>query len=307
MTPEVAALLGLVQGVFMFVPVSSSSHLALSQHWLGSAGVEVPPPDSAEAIMVNLVLHVGTLVSIGVVMRRRLASLVLDGRQELRERAWRGPASVPATGATRGPSPGAPTSLTTLRETPSAPALRFWAMVLLATVVTGVLGLGIRQVAPAALGDPRVIAVLLVLTGVVLWWTDRARQGTTEHPAPRHALAVGAAQALALLPGLSRSGLTIAAGIATGLTRRQAAELSFVLAIPTILAATAVQAVDVMALRGGLSVPWSSLAIGFTVAALSGTAALILVLRLLYAARFRVFSLYVWALAVVVLVTGVGG
>ncbi|MBC7289703.1 MAG: undecaprenyl-diphosphate phosphatase [Actinotalea sp.] len=275
MTADVAALLGLVQGVFMFVPVSSSSHLALTQHWLERRGVDVPSPDSPEAILLNLVLHVGTLVSVVVVMRRTLARLVRDGVAETRD-----PGTRFGTG----------------------PAQRFLLMVLLATAVTGVLGLGVREVAPFFLGSPVVVAAMLVLTGVVLWWTDRARPGDRETPGVRVALGVGVAQAIALLPGLSRSGLTIAAGLALGMRRAQAAELSFVLAIPTILAATAVQVLDVAGSGNGVGVPGSSLVVGFVVAAVSGTAALLLVLRLLLAARFRVFSVYVWALAVVVLV-----
>jgi undecaprenyl-diphosphatase len=279
MTLDVAALLGLVQGVFMFVPVSSTSHLALTQHWLEGRGVTVPSPDSPEAILLNLVLHVGTLVSIAVVMRARLASLTVAAVREVRSGDLR-------------------------RE--EGAATRFLLMVLLATVVTGVLGLGIRAVAPVVFGEPLVIAAMLTVTGMILWWTDGARPGTIENPRVRVALGVGLAQALALLPGLSRSGLTIAAGLALGMKRQQAAEFSFILAIPTILAATAVQALDVLAFGDGMEVPWTALAVGFVVSAVSGTVALVLVLRLLYAARFRIFSFYVWILATVVLVTGLG-
>ncbi|KGM14050.1 undecaprenyl-diphosphate phosphatase [Cellulomonas bogoriensis] len=272
MTFDVAALLGLVQGVFMFVPVSSSSHLALTQHWLEGRGVPVPPPDSPEAIFVNLVLHVGTLVSIGIVMRARLANLATGIVSELRTPAGQ-----------------------------DRPAVRFALMIILGTAVTGVLGLGIREIAPFALGSPTVIAIMLVLTGVILWWTDKARPGTIENPGAKAAIGVGIAQALALLPGLSRSGLTIAAGLALGMKRAQAAEFTFILAIPTILAATLVQALDILAVREPYQIPWGALGVGFLVSAASGTVALLLVLRLLYAARFRVFSLYVWALAAVVL------
>ncbi|MBO1751658.1 undecaprenyl-diphosphate phosphatase [Actinotalea sp. BY-33] len=279
MSPEIAALLGLVQGVFMFVPVSSSSHLALTQHWLQSRGVEVPDPDSSEAILVNLVLHVGTLVSIAVVLRHRLVEI---GRQAVSEHR------DPATRAGRGP------------------AQRFLLMIVLGTAVTGVVGLAVREVAPAVFGSPSVIVGMLVLTGVVLWWSDRAAAGTIEVPGSREAVGVGLAQALALLPGLSRSGLTIAAGLALGMKRKQAAEFSFILAIPTILAATLIQALDVLATGEVTQVPWWSLGVGVVVSAVSGTVALVLVLRLLYAARFRVFAVYVWLLAVVVLLVEQG-
>jgi undecaprenyl-diphosphatase len=274
----VAALLGLVQGVFMFVPVSSTSHLALVQHWLEGQGEVIPAPESAEMILFDLVLHVGTLVSIGVVLRHRLVAIAFDAVGEVRSNGLR------------------------LRGGDSA--LTLIGLLGLATAVTGGLGLGVRVLAPNVFGTPVVIAGFLAVTGVILWWTDRADPRGVTHPTALMAVGIGAAQAMALLPGLSRSGLTIAAALALGLHRRQAAEFSFILAIPTILAATAVQSVDVFG-AGGTQIPISAISLGFAVAAVSGVAALIGVLRLLYAARFRVFSLYVWALALVVLLTQV--
>jgi undecaprenyl-diphosphatase len=171
-------------------------------------------------------------------------------------------------------------------------------------VVTGALGLLVRLVAPAVFGTPVVIAAMLVLTGIILRWTDRAIPIGNVTPMIM-AVGVGVAQALALLPGLSRSGLTIAAALALGLARPQAAEFSFVLAIPTILAATAIQSLDV--LGEPLDIPISAIVIGFVVSAAVGTVALMGVLRLLVAARFGIFSIYVWLLAAVVLAVAVTG
>jgi undecaprenyl-diphosphatase len=283
MTLWVAAVLGLVQGVFMFVPVSSTSHLALVQHWLTGRGEPLPPPESPEMILVDLVLHVGTLVSIAVVLRGRLVAIGLDVVGEVR----RGGLGRRPTGA--GDRPG----------------LRLLSLLAISTAVTGVLGLGVRAVAPEVFGRPSAIAAMLVITGIVLWWTDRARPTGLATPTVAVAIGIGAAQAAALTPGLSRSGLTIAAALALGLRRQQAAEYSFLLAIPTILAASLVQGVQVAG-DGGIGVPLTSLALGFVVSAAVGVVSLIAVLRLLYAARFRVFSLYVWGLAAVVLLTGVG-
>lgn len=274
----IAALLGLVQGVFMFVPVSSTSHLALVQHWLEGRGEDIPAPESAELILFDLILHVGTLVSIAVVLRHRITTIALDAVGEIRgNRARRGPDS----------------------------ALVLIGLLALATAVTGVLGLGVRAVAPAVFGTPAAIAGLLAVTGAILWWTDVADPRGLLRPTAAIAVGIGAAQAMALFPGLSRSGLTIAAALALGLARQQAAEFSFILAIPTILAATAVQALDVLGTEEGLSIPLSALGIGFVVSAISGIGALILVLRLLHAARFRIFSFYVWGLALLVLFTQV--
>ena len=85
MTLLEAVLLGVVQGVFMFVPVSSTSHLALTQQWLSDRGSALPAPDSPELILFDLVVHVGTMVSVAIVLRRSLARLL--GRFRLLRRA----------------------------------------------------------------------------------------------------------------------------------------------------------------------------------------------------------------------------
>lgn len=275
-----AALLGLVQGVFMFVPVSSTSHLVLTQHGLLAAGSAMPSPDAPEMILFDLVAHVGTLVSIVIVMggslRRFLRGVVAD---------LGGP---PAPGRGLPPARGIPR--------------RLFALGVLATAVTGVLGLLVRGILAPAFANPTAVAVALIVTGGMLWWTDRmghAQRGLKDLSVPM-AVAVGVAQAAALMPGISRSGFTIFTGLLFGLRRRWVAEFSFFLAIPTIAGATLVQAFEVWRtpeVRADLA----ALAIGFVVAAGTGAVALYAVLRLLYRARFRVFSYYVVALAVAVL------
>lgn len=276
MTGWVAALLGVVQGVFMFVPVSSTSHLALAQHWLQDNGVDIPDPDSQEMILFDLIVHTGTVVSIIVVMWGRLVEIARDLIEDVK--LWRTPRELNA--------------------------LRLVLFLTLSTMVTGALGLIIRLFADEVFGTPGVIAVLLCLTGGVLWWTDRANPSGITRLTIGIAIGIGVVQALALLPGLSRSGLTIAAALAYGLRRQSAAEYSFLLAIPTILLATAVQTASVIP-GGDTDLPLSAMAIGFAVSAVVGAVALVAVLKLLYAAKFRVFIAYVWLLAAVVLVTGV--
>lgn len=280
----VAVLLGLVQGLFMFVPVSSTSHLVLTQTWLRDRGIEVPPPESPEMVLFDLVVHVGTLVSIVVVMG--------DGLREL----GRGVADDVTSGRLR--AGGLRTSVAT----------RLVVLGLLTTAVTGVLGLAFHDRLTDVFGTPNAIAFALVVTGAMLWWTDLMGPGRVG-PAQVGVLAavvIGLAQFAALLPGLSRSGTTIFAALLLGMQRTLAARYSFYVAIPTILAATGVQALGI-ARDGGLTeVGWGAMAAGFVTAAIVGAAALWLVLRMLEAARFRVFSLYVWGLAAVVLVSGLG-
>jgi len=290
----IALVLGVIQGVFMFVPVSSTSHLVLAQTALRDRGVQLPAPDSPELILFDLVVHVGTLVSVVLVMG--------DGLREL----GRGVREDRLAGRLR---PGGAFS--------EAVASRLVLLMLLSVAVTGVLGLAFQGLLTRVFGSPALVAGALVLTGAMLWWTDamtpersgrRLRFGW-RGPAQvtvTVAVLVGAAQAVALAPGISRSGTTIFAALLLGMQRTMAARYSFYVAIPTIIAATGVQTLQVAVGDGFGTISWGAMAVGFVAAAGVGTGALWLVLRLLESARFRVFSLYVWALAVVVLVSGVG-
>jgi undecaprenyl-diphosphatase len=280
----VALLLGIVQGVFMFVPVSSTSHLVLTQTWLRERGVAVPPPESAEMVLFDLVVHVGTLVSIVIVMHVGLRLLVTGVTSDVR------------TGRLRRGG---------LRE---AVSTRLLVLGLLTTAVTGGLGLVFRDLLTDVFASPPAVAGALVVTGIMLWWTDRlgpGRVGAGE-VGVGIAVAIGVAQFAALTPGLSRSGTTIFVALLVGMHRTLAARYSFYVAIPTILAATGVQALDVVADGGLAEISWGAMAVGFVTAAVVGTGALWVVLRLLEQARFRVFSLYVWGLAALVLTTGLG-
>jgi undecaprenyl-diphosphatase len=284
-----ALLLGIVQGVFMFVPVSSTSHLVLTQHLLLDGGAQLPPPESPEMVLFDLIVHVGTLVSIVIVMRAGLRDLVVGVLDD-----WRGGRLRPArlrAGGLRG-----------------AVATRLVALMLLTTAVTGALGLLLRDHLTAnVFGAPAAVALALLITGGLLWWTDLMKD-TWRGPAEVTvgiAVVVGIAQAAALTPGISRSGATIFAALLLGLQRPMAARYSFYVAIPTILAASGLQALEVVG-NGGLSIGWGPLLLAFVTAALVGAAALVLVLRLLEQARFRIFAVYVVLLAGVVLVSGIG-
>ena len=272
-----AILLGIVQGVFMFVPVSSTSHLALTQQVLIDRGSALPPPDSPELILFDLVVHAGTMVSVVVVLRRSLAKLIAGAWADLRSR-------LAGTADRRNHY------------------LRLIGLGALSTVTTGVLGLVVRETGTEVFATPSIIAVNLTITGAILWWTDHAgpRPRGLDDLTPMIAVGIGVAQAVALLPGISRSGLTIAAALALGLRRRWAAEYSFFIAIPTILGGSILQAWLVARDGEPLLVDGIAFATGFITAAIVGIGALALVLSLLYRARFRVFSIYVWALAAAV-------
>jgi undecaprenyl-diphosphatase len=282
MTILEAIILGIIQGVFMFFPVSSTSHLVLTQHWLIQQGSEMPSPESAEMILFDLVVHVGTLVSMAVVFRKSLGHFLSRLFKGVKVRFQR-PGKA-----------GARERLT----------LKLAFMGILAVGVTGAVGLPLKDLFESVFARPMFIAGTLTVTGILLYWTDILPRRTRRLSdiGPGSAAIVGLAQGLSLLPGLSRSGTTIAFGLFAGMKRRWAAEFSFFIAFPTIMGASLLQAIEVWQLGWTGGVGLTAMAVGFVVAAVVGIGALTVVLKLLYRARFRFFSYYVWALAVFILV-----
>ncbi len=265
----------------MFFPVSSTSHLALMQNWLLGRGEELPSPDSAEMILFDLVVHVGTLISIAVVFRNSLGGYLtntLRGAKEL---------------------------VTGDQSQIGKLYVKLTMLGLLSVLVTGMIGFPLKELFESVFAQPYIMSFTLIITGVLLWWTDILpdRKIGLRQIGIFIAIVIGIGQGLALLPGLSRSGLTIAFALFAGLQRRWAAEYSFFIAFPTILGATLLQAIEVITATEPMTLSLTVLFVGFLVAAIIGIIALKLVITLLYQAKFRFFSYYVWALAVVVAIS----
>nr|WP_301288395.1 undecaprenyl-diphosphate phosphatase [Natronospira proteinivora] len=276
----IAILLGVIQGLFMFIPVSSTAHLVITQHWLIGAGHELPPPDSPEMIFFDLMVHVGTLVSIVVVFYRPLKDFIAG----VLHNTW---ALISQHG----------------QASREMLYLRLALLLLFSVLVTGIIGLSFKFFFERFFANPILVAGTLTITGVLLWWTDKLSRRTVglRQINTKTAAWIGLAQGLSLIPGLSRSGMTITFALLGGVKRRWAAQYSFFLAIPTILAATLFQGIEVAGAEGLNGISWAALTVGFVTAALVGIAALKLVLALLYRARLRVFSYYLWLLAAAVL------
>jgi undecaprenyl-diphosphatase len=244
----VAALLGLVQGVTEFLPVSSSGHLVLAEELLGAGG---------EGILFEVAVHVATLVAVVVFYRRRILDLV--------------------GGVVRG----------------SREDLRYCAKLALATVPAVLLVVFARDFMVSLYDDPMVVGMALLVTGAMLMTTRRTLSGAHDpEPGFVAALWIGCAQALAIMPGISRSGATVCAALALGVAPVAAAEFSFLMAVIAILGAMVLELVDLQVVS---SAAWSGLGIGSVVALLSGLASLWLFVRLLQTQSFHRFAYYTWA------------
>ena len=270
-----ALVLGVVQGATELLPVSSSGHLILVP-WLGD-WTFLEEHDAFNQTF-DVALHLGTMLAVVGYFAGDLWAMVLAFFRTLRTRRL---------------------------ETPDE---RLAWIVLVATIPAGIVGLALEDTITAHLGEPWQIAILLSVFALVLWLVDRRPATRKAHELSlKEGLAVGVAQALALMPGVSRSGITITAGRLFHLDRDAAARLSFLLLVPTVLGAVALKGVKDV-LLGDLPPGWKG---PFVVGVLAawGTGLLAIEWLLGYVRRhtyglFVVYRLVVAALIVLLIVLG---
>ena len=249
-----ALLLGIVQGLTEWLPVSSSGHLVIFEHLS-----DVRPP-----LFFNIALHLGTLLAAVWLLREDIL------------RALRA-------------TPGA---LRAVRTGTVDPDERTVLLVLLASIPTAIIGYSFDTLAAGWLGSLRITGAGLLVTAGVLW-LSRGRGGTLDTATVPLAVGVwmGLAQGLAVLPGLSRSGLTIAAGMAADMRPVAAARLSFLMSMPAILGATGLELLQDR--EGALAgVAPAEFLLGMAAAAITGFLALRWLLMLVEQRRFHWFAPY---------------
>jgi len=273
-----AVILGVLQGLTEFLPVSSSGHLLLARELLG---ISLP------GLSFEVMLHVGTALAVVVVLRRDIAGILRSLLRWDRARpgfdlAWRIVlASVPAV------------------------------------LAAGLLGSFIET----RLAVPRVAAAMLLVTAAILMFgtlgvrsprTAAARRGRvssaantrsryplrSDVPAPATALWIGIAQALAIIPGISRSGATVVAGLRCGLSRDAAARFSLLLSLPVIFGGAALDGVGLLR-EGSMSLAWAPAAAGVAAAFVAGLLAANLLLAVVRRAKLGWFGLYCAAVGIV--------
>ncbi len=243
-------ILGIVQGIAEFLPISSSGHLVIVNELL-SGGINSAEDDLA----MNIALHLGTLGSILVVYRRDLRTLLFD--------------------------------------------IKMIRAIIIATLPIVIVGLTLKDAVESAFDTPAVAAGGLLVTALLLWlceWLEPVSQQqletkTDKAPDIKQALSIGFFQALAVVPGISRSGSTIAGGVMTGLPRQIAARFSFLIAIPAILGATLLHTKDMLESPEPFPVD-ATLLLGALVSFIVGIFALEGLLRIVRKKKLRWFAIY---------------
>ncbi|MCI8539122.1 MAG: undecaprenyl-diphosphate phosphatase [Oscillospiraceae bacterium] len=269
MTYLQAAILGVVQGVAEFLPISSSGHLTLFQHFFG-----MEEPDS----LYNILLHFATLIAVCIYYWKDIWEMILE--------FFRGIASL---GAPKGRHEAVP------------PARRLVMLVIVGTLPL-FLVLPIQDKVEALGANPTVVSCILLVTGLILFAADRIARGGKDasNATWMDALLVGVAQGLATLPGLSRSGSTIAAGMALGFDRKFAVRYSFLLSLPAVLGATLLKVLQVL----GEGIDTTLLPMYLAGMALSGVVgyfSIKLVNLLADQKKFGAFAYYCWAAGILCL------
>jgi undecaprenyl-diphosphatase len=269
-----AVILGIVQGLSEFLPISSSGHLILVPWLFGWNDFDSASVEKA----FDVALHIGTLVAVCAYFRHDLAVYIRDG--------W--------------------TALRTRGERTSTEGRIAW-LLLLATLPAALVGAVFQSQIDEQLGRIQLIAVSLIVFGLLLAWADRALgKRQLESMDRRDALIVGAAQVLSLNPGTSRSGITITAARMRRFSRDSAARMSFLMAIP-VTAGAAFYKVGKLAIDGipdGLLVP---MIVGIVTSAIAGWFAVAGVLKLVRTSSFTPFVIYRVVLGVAVLVIAAAG
>jgi len=257
MTIVQALLLGIVQGLTEFIPVSSSAHLVLVPWIMGWKEADVA---------FDAVIHLGTLVAVVAFFWRDLWRLGL---------AWL--ASV------------------RFRSLNPDPDRKLAWLILVGTVPAAVLGFLLQDWFESLFGQPGAVAVLLLVTGTILVLSERLsrREREMSQMGWLDTLAIGLAQAAAIAPGISRSGATIAAGLFRGLTREAAARYSFLLGTPIILGAGLLKLRDLFR-SGALVTQAPELLIGFLAAAVTGYVCIQFLLRYVQRNTLTLFAVYCW-------------
>lgn len=233
-------ILGLIQGLTEFLPVSSSAHLILLPALAGWQD---------QGIVYDIAVHAGSLGAVVLYFRRDIQSMIVG---------W----------------------LASFNATNKAKDFLLWYLIM-ATIPVGLAGLLLHDFVATSLRSPQVIATASIVFGLVLWWADKygARSRSQGQISWRDALLIGVAQALAIIPGTSRSGITITAGLLLGLDRQSASRFSFLLAIPVIILATGYETYKLSS--GQMDFDWASLLAVSVVAFFSALLAIHYFLKLL--------------------------
>ncbi len=282
MTLLQAFILGIVQGLTEFLPISSSGHLVIGQHLFGLQHAD---------LAFDVSVHVGTLGAVVVFFRHDIATILTA---LLRYRPTRRPAGVKALLVPDSPDP----------------EVRLALLIVLGSIPTALIGLVLKRYEATLFASPLIAGMMLLVTGGLLYLTRRpqiAARANPESTRPlsavgvRDSLLVGIVQGLAVMPGISRSGATIAAGLFAGIEPQAAARFSFLLSIPAVAGAALLVLIEALA-QGKIDA--TACLVGGLTALIVGYAALAILVYLINRGKLYTFAPYCWIIGIAAIALG---
>lgn len=261
-------ILGIVQGLAEFLPISSSGHLALLQDWFGV--------ESGEALVFTVLLHLGTLISVCIVFRRTIWDLIKEFFKLFAE-LFTGKGFHLRKNDTR----------------------KLGVMIIIATIPAALVGYFLDDKIEAVFTSLVLIGVCFMITGIMLFMAEQLGKGRRDLDRAnfRNSFVIGLFQAVAILPGISRSGSCIVGGLLLGFKRELAVNFAFLISIPTVLGAVVLKIPAAMkeGIGEGMMIPS---VVGLIVSAVAGYAAIKLMLRVVKGKKLYIFSIYTLALGI---------
>ncbi len=256
MNTLISIILGLIQGLTEFLPVSSSGHLVLAEHFLGF---------QKPGISYETMLHLGSLLAVLIYFRKDIINLCK--------------------------------AIIRFNDKSLAPERRIILYMILATLVTGIVGLTLKDFFERLFTLPVYAAAFLSLTGVIVFFSDKCEKSekNAAEMGVKKSLLIGLVQSLAILPGISRSGSTVAASLSLGIKRADAARFSFLLSIPAILGANIVHIKELSSLTSAQILPYTA---GTLAAFISGYAVIAWLIKLIKQRKLKIFAYYCWLVSV---------
>lgn len=266
MTYTNAIILGIVQGLAEFLPISSSGHLALLQHFFHV--------EADKVLIFTVLLHIGTLLSVFIMYWRDIWELIKEFfitiADLVRGRGLR------------------------LQE---RPVRKLGVMIIVATIPTALMGFLLNDFFESLNSILWAIGIGWIFTGFILYFSEKLGRANRDlkHMNFRNAIFIGIMQGIAICPGVSRSGSTMVGGLVTGFKREFAVKFAFLISIPSILGAAVLEVPEAMkATTEGLAA--GPLIVGMIVSAVCGILAIKLMIKVVIAQKLKYFSYYVWVL-----------
>lgn len=271
MTTIQAIILGIIQGLTEFLPVSSSGHLVILQNFMGI---------TEGSLEFTIVLHLGTLLAVVVAYYKSIWNMIKEFFLMIGD-------LVTLKGANLGKSK----------------YRRYIVYILAASVPAGIVGVLFEDFISEKFGSLIVVAIMLLITGVLLVLGDVLGKRNTkeiQQLGPKKSFIIGIFQMFAITPGISRSGSTIVGGLLSGLKKEEAVEFSFLMSIPAVLGSLLLKIKDILAI--GASTSFAPLIIGFLCAAIIGYFSIVLLNSIVKKGKLYYFSIYCWIVGLALII-----